>query len=277
MTPPSPIPMPWWGLDGAGIWAGPLRPWTQGDYVGLVWYTFTLEGLDGRVGRCSAPTSLPSTTGERWPAWFGEGVTYQIFPDRFRRTRVPKPDGLVGGRWVHAAWQEEPEYRPDRNGEIRNRDFFGGDLRGVMEKLDYLKCLGVERTTATAPPTTTSRIDPMLGTDEDFYRAVPPGPPAGHAGDAGRRVQPHGLCQPLFQRGRLLPRCGGQPELGLPLPLLVKFHPVAQEVRELVGHLLPARGERGLPLLPGVHLRGREQRCAPLAAGRGGRLAPGRG
>ena len=52
------------------------------------------------------------------------------------RTRVPDPAGLVGGRTVHQSWQEEPEYRPDANGEIRNRDFFGGDLRGVIEELD---------------------------------------------------------------------------------------------------------------------------------------------
>ena len=79
----------------------------------------------------------------------------------------------MGGRWVHSASQEEPEYRPDRNGEIRNRDFFGGDLRGVMEKLDYLHGLGV--TTLYFCPifeaaenhrygtADYSRIDPMLG------------------------------------------------------------------------------------------------------------------
>ena len=37
-----------------------------------------------------------------------------------------------------------PEYRPDHKGEIRNRDFFGGDFKGVLEKLDYLKGLGVD-------------------------------------------------------------------------------------------------------------------------------------
>ena len=33
------------------------------------------------------------------------------------------------------------EYLPDEKGEIRNRDFFGGNLAGVEEKLEYLQSL----------------------------------------------------------------------------------------------------------------------------------------
>ena len=150
------------------------------DYVGLVWYSFTLTGLDGRK-QSLGPYQLTVYDGsEQVPTWFGEGMTYQIFPDRFRRSRVPSPDGLVGGRWVHQSWEENPEYRPDHKGEIRNRDFFGGDFRGVLEKLDYLKSLGVEtiyfnpifeaaenHRYGTADY---SRVDPMLGTNEDFKK-----------------------------------------------------------------------------------------------------------
>ena len=171
------IPMPWSGLDGDRDQFSCVLD-TEG-YVGLVWYTFTLERLDGKKSRQLGPYQLTVYDGgEEVPAWFGEGMTYQIFPDRFRRTRIPDPAGMVGGRWVHAAWQEEPEYRPDWNGEIRNRDFFGGDLRGVMEKLDYLRSLGV--TTLYFCPVFEaaenhrygtadySRIDPMLGCEEHF-------------------------------------------------------------------------------------------------------------
>lgn len=171
------IPMPWSGLDGDRDQFSCVLD-TEG-YVGLVWYTFTLERLDGKKSRQLGPYQLTVYDGgEEVPAWFGEGMTYQIFPDRFRRTRIPDPAGMVGGRWVHAAWQEEPEYRPDQNGEIRNRDFFGGDLRGVMEKLDYLRSLGV--TTLYFCPVFEaaenhrygtadySRIDPMLGCEEHF-------------------------------------------------------------------------------------------------------------
>ena len=150
------------------------------DYVGLVWYSFTLTGLDGRKQELG-PYQLTVYDGsETVPTWFGQGMTYQIFPDRFRRTRIPEAQGLVGGRWVHQSWQENPEYRPDMKGEIRNRDFFGGDFRGVLEKLDYLKGLGVEtiyfnpifeaaenHRYGTADY---SRVDPMLGTNEDFSK-----------------------------------------------------------------------------------------------------------
>lgn len=150
------------------------------DYVGLVWYSFTLTGLDGHK-EALGPYQLTVYDGnEEVPSWFGEGMTYQIFPDRFLRSRIPNPDGLVGGRWVHQSWQENPEYRPDYKGEVRNRDFFGGDLNGVIEKLDYLKSLGVEtiyfnpifeaaenHRYGTADY---SRVDPMLGTNDDFKR-----------------------------------------------------------------------------------------------------------
>ena len=171
--------MPWSGLDGArDLFTCTLD---TGDYVGLVWYSFGLERLDGQGRQMLGPYQLTVYDGgEAVPDWFGQGTTYQIFPDRFRRTRVPDPQGMVGGRWVHTAWQEEPEFRPDQNGEIRNRDFFGGDLKGVMEKLDYLQGLGVE-TLYFCPifeaaenhrygTADYSKIDPMLGTEEDFTK-----------------------------------------------------------------------------------------------------------
>ena len=86
--------------------------------------------------------------------------------------------GLVGRRWVHEDWDDTPEWRPDPDGEIRNRDFFGGDFQGVISKLDHLKDLGVE--TLYFNPIFEAaenhrygtgdyeKIDPMLGTEADF-------------------------------------------------------------------------------------------------------------
>ena len=90
------LPMPWRGLEGdRDVFDIALE---TGDYVGLVWYSFRLEGLDGRREELG-PFQLTVYDGaEEVPAWFGEGVTYQIFPDRFRRTRVPDPTGMVGER-----------------------------------------------------------------------------------------------------------------------------------------------------------------------------------
>ncbi|MBQ9973396.1 MAG: DUF3459 domain-containing protein [Oscillospiraceae bacterium] len=170
------VEMPWTGMEhGRDSFTCELN---VGDYIGLVWYSFVLEGLDGRSQRLGEYQLTVYDRAEQVPGWFGEGVSYQIFPDRFFRTRIPDPTGLVGGRTVHADWAEEPDYRPDAKGEVRNRDFFGGDLAGITQKLDYLKELGVE-TVYLCPifeaaenhrygTADYSRIDPMLGTNEDF-------------------------------------------------------------------------------------------------------------
>ena len=142
-------PLPWVGMDGdRDLFSAALE--TEG-YVGLVWYTLRLEGLDGRRETTEELQLTVYDPAERVPSWFGEGVTYQIFPDRFCRLRVPDPTGMVGGRTVHGDWTEEPEYRPDERGEVRNRDFFGGSLPGITAKLPYLQSLGVETLYAAGP------------------------------------------------------------------------------------------------------------------------------
>ncbi len=71
-----------------------------------------------------------------------------------------------------------PTYLPDERGEIWNNDFFGGSLRGVISKLDYLESLNV-RTLYFNPIFEAfsnhrydtgdyKSIDPMMGTEEDF-------------------------------------------------------------------------------------------------------------
>ena len=189
------IPLPWSGLDGdRDLFSGTLD--TAG-YVGLVWYSFRLEGQNGEL---PLPETFQLTVfegEEQVPAWFGEGVCYQIFPDRFRRLSVPDPTGMVGGRTVHQSWDEEPEYRPDGHGEIRNRDFFGGSLPGIIEKLPYLESLGVE-TIYLCPifeapenhrygTADYEKIDPMLGTKEDFVRLC------GEAHRRGMRIMLDGV------------------------------------------------------------------------------------
>ncbi len=75
------------------------------------------------------------------PEFLKGGVMYQIMPDRFY-------DG--GARLKtkpYAKYREDwgglPDYEPDANGKIANTDFFGGNLRGIIKKLGYLKGLGV--------------------------------------------------------------------------------------------------------------------------------------
>ena len=154
----------------------------------LCWYAFRFTRADGstvcygRSGWCGqdalARWQLTVYEDTPTPAWFGQGVTYQIFPDRFRRTSVPDVGGMVGRRWVHDNWSDQPVFLPDEQGQITNRDFFGGSLAGITEKLDYLKSLSVSTLYLNPIFEADSNhryntadyhaIDPMLGSEEDF-------------------------------------------------------------------------------------------------------------
>ncbi len=173
-------PLHWAGLEGdRDLYTCQLD---TADYVGLLWYSFRLTCADGTGQTCKEYQLTVYDGSDRVPTWFGEGVCYQIFPDRFHRTHIPDPTGLVGNRTVHRSWEEDPipgaiAHTPQGK-DICNRDFFGGNLPGVIEKLDYLQSLGVE-TLYFCPifeaaenhrygTADYGRIDPMLGTEADF-------------------------------------------------------------------------------------------------------------
>ena len=114
------------------------------------------------------------------PDWIKGGVMYQIFPDRFAHAATDDESAVPTDREVHNDWREIPEWRPDSKGRITNSDYYGGNLRGVEEKLTYLESLGVtciylcpifeaheNHRYCTA---NYERIDPMLGTAADFTR-----------------------------------------------------------------------------------------------------------
>ncbi len=76
------------------------------------------------------------------PEWFSGGTMYHAFVDRFRRGAkgyALRPDARFEPDWENGI----PDY-PERAGDdFDNNTFFGGDLDGVVEKLDYLAALGV--------------------------------------------------------------------------------------------------------------------------------------
>lgn len=75
------------------------------------------------------------------PDFIKGGVIYQIFPDRFCNFN----NNSKVNEWqvMHSNWGEMPIFEPDKNGKVLNNDFFGGNLKGITFKLDYLKALGV--------------------------------------------------------------------------------------------------------------------------------------
>jgi alpha-glucosidase len=76
------------------------------------------------------------------PSWVTESVFYQIFPDRF--ADGDPSNNVRDGEWAYEGqpvqardWSELPEQAN------AVREFFGGDLQGITQRLDYLRRLGV--------------------------------------------------------------------------------------------------------------------------------------
>lgn len=155
--------------------------------------TFTLlnEGGSGAAYDRSPDLSFQITVydeGFYTPAWVREGVIYQIFPDRFRNGDIANDptdgaDVFYGNLELsfHETWNEPP-VDGRQPGNVFNSDFFGGDIAGIIEKLDYLQELGV--TGIYLNPIFAARsnhrydtadyfmIDPLLGTMEEFQTLV---------------------------------------------------------------------------------------------------------
>ena len=115
----------------------------------VFWYGAPADGLGGEGAIYdSVPTDWQITVYEakaRVPAWYTHGIMYQIFPDRFcRGGQSAQPPLLPAGGMYHTHWEDFPFYAKDpQTGNIAAYDFFGGTLDGVIEKLPYLKGLGV--------------------------------------------------------------------------------------------------------------------------------------
>ena len=77
------------------------------------------------------------------PLWMADQVTYQIFPDRFAIGKPHTSESKLALPMYHnpgcsrRRWDEMPE------NPSRGKDFFGGDLAGISDRLDYIQDLGV--------------------------------------------------------------------------------------------------------------------------------------
>ena len=112
------------------------------------------------------------------PDWARGALIYQVFPDRFHKSGSCDLTGKLEPYSVHADWYEDVDWRPNAEGIILNNDFFGGNFKGITEKLPYIASLGT--TILYLNPigkafsnhrydTGDYKIpDPMLGTLEEF-------------------------------------------------------------------------------------------------------------
>lgn len=195
-----------------------------GDPAGLSGWTAPLRRLaaEPRVSRSGVEGDWPfrMTVFERdfrVPDWFRGAVVYQVFPDRFRRDASFRPESALAARpdplrQVHAAWDEEVDWTGLPETGYRALDFFGGSLEGIAMSLDDLADLGVEvlylnpifesRTYHRYDTADYQRIDPVLGTHEDFRRLCREAADRGirivldlvlsHTGDDSRYFNRHG-------------------------------------------------------------------------------------
>ena len=98
---------------------------------------FTLSGTNAARFRL-----MVYQKGYRAPAWFAGGTMYHIFLDRFCRGKGEvslRKGAVLDEDWANGI----PQYAQRAGEPLSNNVFFGGNLWGVIEKLDYLRGLGV--------------------------------------------------------------------------------------------------------------------------------------
>ncbi len=114
-------------------------------------------------------------------SWMRQQIVYQIFPERFAIGRPHTSATKLAlaayqnPKYTRHGWDEIPPQPP------RGRDFFGGDLLGIHDRLDYIQDLGATALYLTpifiAPSnhkydtTDFFTIDPMFG-DETMLRTL---------------------------------------------------------------------------------------------------------
>lgn len=122
------------------------------------------------------------------PGWARDVIYYYVFPERFRNgnpANDPKPGRdryQDHGVEVHAQWMDRP-YKPgsgDGSDAVYNNDFFGGDLEGLIQKLDEIRALGANTLYLTPVFRAASnhkydtadykQVDPAFGSNADFKR-----------------------------------------------------------------------------------------------------------
>jgi len=182
------ISMDWERMEGLGEewWTVFFTP----DTAGLYWYSFEFDSDSGTQQIKNAGSGIGCITsdgcewqmtvfskGYKTPEWLNGGIIYQIFPDRFCFSGEEK-SGVPVDRIIRTDWGGDPLWEPDESGKINKYDYFCGDLKGIEQKLGYLKELGVTciylnpifeaHSNHRYDTADYMKIDPLLGTEKDF-------------------------------------------------------------------------------------------------------------
>jgi glycosidase len=115
---------------------------------------------------CATPRGTDAPAPAAPPAWAGEAVWYQIFPERFRNgdpSNDPTPESMTGAwpqvgadslraaGWAPTPWTHDWYAQEAWAQALRPGDFYfgaqlrryGGDLQGILDQLPYLDSFGV--------------------------------------------------------------------------------------------------------------------------------------
>ena len=157
--------------------------------TGLYFYFFRIHNPHGSFRLFKQGDDTNMEAGDLWqvscvpanfhtPDWAKGALIYQIFPDRFHKVGNPDLTGKLEPYTVHSNWYEDVEWRPTPEGEVLNNDFYGGNFKGITEKMDYIASLGTDiiYLNPISKSFSSHRYDtgdyktpdPMLGTAEDF-------------------------------------------------------------------------------------------------------------
>ena len=157
--------------------------------TGLYFYYFRITTKDGGFRLFKQGDDTNMEAGDLWqvscipedfttPDWAKGATIYQVFPDRFNKAGRVDLTGKLEPYTVHSDWYEEVEWKPTYDGQVLNNDFYGGNFRGITEKMDYIASLGADILYLNPISKSFSNHrydtgdyktpDPMLGTEADF-------------------------------------------------------------------------------------------------------------
>ena len=251
------------------------------DGTKTAYYADDTPALDGGLGK---PTDTPVDQSFALtvydpafssPDWTRRGIVYQIFPDRFnngRKDNDPKTgdirydDPVLALPWgtlpegycrnyadanTNCPWRFDPHppaSSPTKE-QPRGRDYMGGDLKGVDQKLDYLWGLGINTlyfnpifdagSNHGYDTQDYTRIDPYFGTQQDWENLVK------HADARGMRIILDGVFNhmssdsPFFDRYHHFDTVGACESLTSPWRDWFTFHDVPAGTGTCVGSAGP--------------------------------------